>query len=115
MPLAKISSVAARISSFVTVLLITRRSRSEPVSGAMVIDRSPLWRSSWTIGSVQIVEPQRGRADRVAHVEQAGQDALDLRVIAQRDRDQAGAWPNAAAPRRASSRMRSAGNARTGR
>ena len=53
MPFAKISSVAARISSLVTVLLITRRSRSEPVSGAIVIERSPLLRSSRTIGSVR--------------------------------------------------------------
>jgi hypothetical protein len=37
----------------VTVLLITRRNRSEPVSGAMVIDRSPLARSIRTIGSVR--------------------------------------------------------------
>ena len=42
MPLAKMISVAARISSFVTVLLITRRRRSEPASGAIVIDFSPL-------------------------------------------------------------------------
>ena len=41
-PLAKIISALARISSLVTVLLITRRSRSDPVSGAIVIVRSPL-------------------------------------------------------------------------
>ena len=49
----KIVSAAARISSFVTVLLITRRSRSDPVSGAMVIVRSPLRRSSSTIVGVR--------------------------------------------------------------
>ena len=53
MPLAKISSARSRISSFVTVLLMTRRRRSEPVSGAMVIVRSPLSRSTRTIGSVR--------------------------------------------------------------
>ena len=53
MPLAKIISAAARISSFVTVLLMTRRSRSEPVSGAIVIVRSPLWRSRPTIVGVR--------------------------------------------------------------
>ena len=42
MPLEKISSALSRISAFVTVLLITRRRRSEPVSGAMVSVRSPL-------------------------------------------------------------------------
>ena len=47
-PFAKIISALARISSLVTVLLITRRSRSDPVSGAMVIDRSPLERRSRT-------------------------------------------------------------------
>ena len=88
MPFAKISSVAARISSLVTVLLMTRRRRSDPVSGAMVIDRSPLCAQQPDDRLGEVVEPQRGRADRVAHVDQAGQDALDLRVIAERDRDQ---------------------------
>ncbi|MNC97200.1 hypothetical protein D3C83_147850 [compost metagenome] len=45
MPAAKIISAARRISSLVTVLLITRRSRSEPVSGAIVTVFSPLFRS----------------------------------------------------------------------
>ena len=53
MPPAKISSAACRISSFVTVLLITRRRRSEPASGAIVIDFSPLRRSRSTIGAVR--------------------------------------------------------------
>ena len=42
MPAAKIISVAARISSLVMVLLTTRRSRSDPTSGAIVTVRSPL-------------------------------------------------------------------------
>ena len=53
MPLAKISSAASRISWLVTVLLMTRRSRSEPASGAIVIERSPLSRSICTIGGVR--------------------------------------------------------------
>ena len=39
----------------------------------------------------QVVQAQRGRADRVAHVLEAAQDVLDVRVIAERDRHQAGA------------------------
>ncbi len=70
MPFAKISSAFSRISAFVTVLLITRRSRSEPVSGAMVIDRSPLCLQHPDDGVGEIVEAKRGRADGVAHVEQ---------------------------------------------
>ena len=42
-------------------------------------------------GRREIVEAQRRRADRVAHVLQAAQDVLDVRVIAERDRDQADA------------------------
>src|SRR5581483_4755684 len=53
MPLAKIRSARSRISSFVTVLLITRRKRSDPVSVAIVIVRSPLARRTRTIGSVR--------------------------------------------------------------
>ena len=53
MPEPKISPVLSRICSFVTVLLMTRRSRSDPVSGAIVIDRSPLSRSSETMVSVR--------------------------------------------------------------
>jgi hypothetical protein len=53
MPLSKISRVRSRISSLVTVLLMTRRRRSEPVSGAIVSDRSPLAFSRRTIGSVR--------------------------------------------------------------
>ena len=37
-------------------------------------------------GLGQVVEPQRGRADRVAHREQFREQPLDLGVIAQRDR-----------------------------
>ena len=39
MPVRKIRSALSRIWALVTVLLITRRSRSEPVSGAIVIER----------------------------------------------------------------------------
>ncbi len=53
MPERKISDARSRISSFVTVLLMTRRNRSDPVSGAMVIDRSPLSFRSETMGSVR--------------------------------------------------------------
>ena len=53
MPLAKMTSARSRISSLVTVLLITRRSRSEPVSGAIVSERSPLSRSRVTIDGVR--------------------------------------------------------------
>ena len=53
MPLEKISSAADRISSFVTVLLMTRRSRSDPVSGAMVTVFSPLCRSRRMIVGVR--------------------------------------------------------------
>ena len=115
MPLAKISSAASRISSLVTVLLMTRRSRSEPVSGAIVIERSPLSRSIRTIGGGEIVEPQRGRADRIAHVDQAAQDVIDVRMVAERDRHEAGARRSGGARRAASWRMRSVGNGRTGR
>jgi len=51
-PDAKIISAASRISSLVNVLLTTRRSRSEPVSGAMVMVFSPLWRSKRRIVGV---------------------------------------------------------------
>ena len=47
------SSAFSRISSLVTVLLMTRRRRSEPVSGAIVSVRSPLSRSSRTIVGVR--------------------------------------------------------------
>ena len=53
MPFAKIRFAFSRISAFVTVLLITRRRRSEPVSGAIVIVRSPLACSLETIESVR--------------------------------------------------------------
>ena len=53
MPLEKISSARSRISSLVIVLLITRRRRSEPVSGAIVSVRSPLSLSSDTIVGVR--------------------------------------------------------------
>ena len=53
MPFAKIRSVFSRISALVTVLLITRRRRSDPVSGAIVIERSPLACSLPTIESVR--------------------------------------------------------------
>ena len=99
MPLAKISSARSRISSLVTVLLITRRRRSEPVSGAMVIDPLAALPQQLDDRLGQIVEAQRRRADRVAHLEQAAQDALDLGMIAQRDRHQAG--PAGVRPRRA--------------
>ena len=36
----------------------------------------------------QIVEPERRRADAVTHLDQPRQDLFDLRMIAQRDRDQ---------------------------
>ena len=49
----------SRISSFVTVLLITRRSRSDPVSGAMVIVRSPLFAQQPHDRLGQIVKAQR--------------------------------------------------------
>ena len=65
-------------------------------------------------GRRQIVEAQRGRADGVAHLDQLGQDLLDLGVVAQRDRHQTGAVRYGCA-RWASSRIRSFGNARTGR
>ena len=42
-------------------------------------------------GRRQVVEPQRRRADAVAHLRQAREDLLDVRVIAQRDRHEAGA------------------------
>src|SRR6478609_6804691 len=70
MPLAKISSARSRISSLVTVLLMTRRRRSDPVSGAIVMVRSPLAVSVRTIDSV--------RSSRRS----------DAGVIAQRDRHQ---------------------------
>ena len=72
----------------VIVLLMTRLSRSEPVSGAMVIVRSPLSRRSWTIRRRDVVQPKRRRTDRVAHAGEACENLLDLRVIAQRDRDE---------------------------
>ena len=91
MPLAKISSVAARISSLVTVLLITRRRRSDPVSGR---DRDRLLAALAqpphdAVG--EVVEPQRRRADRVAELEQAVEDPIDLGMVAERDRHEAGA------------------------
>ena len=89
MPLAKMRSAFSRISSFVTVLLMTRRRRSEPVSGAMVSVRSPLCRSSRDDGRREIVEAQRGRADRIAHLGQARQDELDVGMIAESNRHQA--------------------------
>ena len=52
-PLAKIISALARISSLVIVLLMTRRSRSEPVSGAIVSVRSPLPRRRRTMVGVR--------------------------------------------------------------
>ena len=109
MPLAKISSARSRISSLVTVLLMTRRSRSDPVSGAIVIVRSPLCAQHPHDRLGQIVEPQRRRADRVAHLEQAREDALDVRVIAQRDRHQADAARVRSRACSASCRMRSVG------
>jgi hypothetical protein len=53
MPHRKISPALSRICSFVTVLLMTRRRRSDPVSGAIVIDRSPLLRRRVTMVSVR--------------------------------------------------------------
>ena len=111
----KSGSARSRISSLVTVLLMTRRRRSEPVSGAMVSVRSPLSRSGRDDRRRQIVESQRGGADRIAHAGEAGQDAFDLRVIAQGDRDEAGMRRVRARAASARLRMRSAGKARTGR
>ena len=88
---AKIRSARSRISSFVTVLLMTRRSRSDPVSGAIVIDRSPLFAQPRDDRLGEVVEAQRRRADAVAHPDQALQDVLDVRVIAERDRHEADA------------------------
>ena len=50
-----LSNVAASITQapLVTVVLITRRIRSEPVSGAIVTVRSPLARRTRTIDSVR--------------------------------------------------------------
>ena len=70
---------------------MTRRRRSEPVSGAIVIVRSPLSRQDPDDRLGQIVEPQRRRADGVAHLEEARENALDVRVIAERDRHEADA------------------------
>ena len=96
MPLAKMSSARSRISSLVTVLLMTRRSRSDPVSGR---DRDrPLAALAQhpddRLG--QVVEAQRRGADRVAHLEQAGENPLDVGMIAQRDRHEADAARRAA-------------------
>ena len=109
MPLAKISSARSRISSFVTVLLITRRRRSEPVSGAIVMPRSPLSLQDANDRLGQIVQAQRRRADRVAHLVEAREDALDVRMIAERDRDQPDAIARGSRAASASSRMRSVG------
>ncbi len=114
MPLAKINSVAARISSLVTVLLMTRRSRSEPVSGAIVIERSPLCCSSCTIGSVRsssrneaglIEYPMSSRPCRIRSISGWSHSAIDTSP----------ALAECARAALASSRIRSAGNARTGR
>ena len=91
MPVEKINSARSRISSFVTVLLMTRRRRSDPVSGS---DRQRALAALFEQrhdGRRQVVEPQRGRADRIAHVLEAAQDVFDVGVIAQGDRHQAGA------------------------
>ena len=56
----------------------------------MVRVRSPLSLRMRDDGRRQVVEAQRRRADRVAHVAQAAQDVLDVGVIAQRNRHQAG-------------------------
>ena len=54
----------------------------------MVIVFSPLCRSRRRIGRRDVVEPERRRADAVAHLHQAREDLFDLGVIAQRDRHQ---------------------------
>ena len=90
-PFLKIRSARSRISSFVTVLLMTRRIRSDPASGAMVMLRSPLCTEHLDDRIGQIVQPQRGRADLVTQVEQPRKNSLDLRVIAQRNGHEPGA------------------------
>ena len=115
MPLAKIRSARSRISSLVTVLLMTRRSRSDPVSGAMVIVRLAARAEDPDDRLGEVVEPERRRADAVAHLVEPREDALDVRVVAERDRHQADAVRvDAARARRAAGSGRS-GNARTGR
>ena len=104
----------SRISSLVTVLLITRRRRSEPVSGAIVIDRSPLCAQQPDDGLGQVVEPQRRRADAVAHLDQAASGSArcrgDRRAQSRRGRR---GWRAAARPRRSRGcgRSRTAGRA----
>ena len=85
MPFAKIRSARSRISSLVTVLLITRRRRSDPVSGAMVMPCSPLALEHPHDRLRQIVEPQRRGADRVAHLDGARENPIDVRMVAERD------------------------------
>ena len=90
MSLAKISSVAARIS-VVRHGLVDHA--AQPVRAGLRRDRDralPALPQQPDDRLREVVEAQRCRADRVAHVEEPGQDPLDLRVIAERDRDEPG-------------------------
>src|SRR6185312_14954586 len=82
MPLAKIRSARSRISSLVTVLLMTRRRRSDPTSGAIVIVRSPLFRRR--LRSVGVRSSRRS--------DEAREDLLDVGVVTQGDRHEARAF-----------------------
>ena len=70
MPLAKIMSAAIEDLSLVIVLLMTARSRSDPVSGAIVIVRSPLSQQRADHAAGEVVEAKGGGAEGVAHLAQ---------------------------------------------
>ena len=109
MPFAKIRSARSRISSLVTVLLMTRRSRSEPVSGAMVMRALAALAQHADDRLGQIVEPERRRADGVAHLEQAARGCARC-PDGRRARSTPGRrGSNACAPRARAARMRSVG------
>src|ERR1044072_565910 len=86
MPRSKTAPQISTISSFVRFLLMTRRRRSLPVSGATAICWSPDSRVQKLI--FNLVEPQAGDGNLIPHRAQAAEYLAYLRVVADRRGDQ---------------------------